>query len=107
MNLHLAEIAKNVAAGAHVVLLVDQAGWHMTDKLAVPENITILPLQAKCPELNPVENLWQFMRDNWLSNRVFKSYDDIVDHCCDAWNKLIEQPWRIMSIGLRDWAHRF
>ena len=106
MNLHLAEIAKNVAAGAHAVLLVDQAGWHMTDKLAVPENITILPLPAKCPELNPVENLWQFMRDNWLSNRVFKSYDDIVDHCCDAWNKLIEQPWRIMSIGLRDWAHR-
>ena len=107
MNLHLAEIAKNIAAGAHAVLLVDQAGWHMTDKLAVPENITILPLPAKCPELNPVENLWQFMRDNWLSNRVFKSYDDIVDHCCDAWNKLIEQPWRIMSIGLRDWAHRF
>ena len=62
----------------------------MSDKLAVPANITILPLPPKCPELNPVENVWQFMRDNWLSNRVFKSYDDIVDHCCDAWNKLIE-----------------
>ena len=53
------------------------------------------------PELNPVENVWQFMRDNWLSNRVFASYDDIVDHCCDAWNKLVDQPWTIMSIGLR------
>ena len=107
MNLHLAEIAKRVAPGAHAVLMLDQAGWHMTAKLDVPENITILPLPAKCPELNPHENVWQFMRDNWLSNRVFKSYDDIVAHCCDAWNKLVDQPWRIMSIGLRDWAHGF
>ena len=107
MNLHLAEIAKNVAPGAHAVLMLDQAGWHMTDRLDVPANITIVPLPPKCPELNPTENIWQFMRDNWLSNRVFKSYDDIVDHCCDAWNKLVDQPWRIMSIGLRDWAHRF
>ncbi len=89
MSLLLAEIAKNVAANAHAVLIVDRAGWHMTDKLAIPPNITIVPLPAKCPELNPTENVWQFLRDNWLSNRVFKSYDDIVDHCCDAWNKLI------------------
>ncbi len=59
---------------------------------------------AKCPELNPVENVWQFMRDNWLSNRVFRSYDAIVDHCCYAWNQLVDRPWRVMSIGLRDWA---
>jgi len=107
MNLHLAEIAKRVAPGAHAVLMVDQAGWHMTDKLDVPKNITILPLPAKCPELNPTENVWQFLRDNWLSNRVFSSYDNIVAHCCDAWNKLAQQPWRIMSIGLRDWANGF
>ena len=107
MDLHLAEIAKNVAPGAHAVLLLDQAGWHMTDKLVVPANITLLPLPPKCPELNPTENVWQFLRDNYLSNRIFKSYDDIVDHCCDAWNKLVNQPWRIMSIGLRDWAHGF
>lgn len=43
-------------------------------------------------ELNPVENLWQFMRDNWPSNRIFKSSDDIVDHCCYAWNTLVDQP---------------
>ncbi len=107
MNLHLAEIARNVAPGAHAVLMLDQAGWHTTNNLDVPVNITILPLPPKCPELNPAENVWQFLRDNWLSNRVFHSYDDIVDHCCDAWNKLIDQPWRIMSIGLRDWAYRF
>lgn len=64
----------------------------MSSNLLVPEN-TILPLPPKSPELNPVENIWQFMRDNCLSNSVFKSYDDIVEHCCYAWRKLQERPW--------------
>jgi transposase len=105
MQLHLAEIARAVAAGAHAVVLLDQAGWHTSAKLEVPDNITLLPLPPKAPELNPVENVWQFLRQNGLSNRVFNSYDDILDHCCHALNKLVDQPWRIMSIGLRDWAH--
>jgi transposase len=107
MNLHLAEIATQIAPGAHAAILVDQAGWHLSGSLIVPPNITLIPLPAKCPELNPQENVWQFMRENWLSNRVFQSYDAIVDHCCDAWNRLTDQPWRIMSIGLRNWAHGF
>ena len=78
----------------------------MSAKVAVPPNITLVPLPPKCPELNVMEKVWQFMRDNWLSNRIFPSYEGIVDHCCDAWNKLSDQPWRIMSIGLRDWANR-
>src|SRR6478736_6524458 len=69
--------------------------------------ITVANLPPKSPELNPVENIWQYMRDNWLSNRIFKSYDDIVDHCCYAWNTLVDRPWKIMSIGLRQWAHGF
>jgi transposase len=105
MALHLAEISQAVAQGAHAVLLMDQAGWHSSTKLEVPDNITIVLLPPRSPELNPVENVWQFMRDNWLSNRVFTSYDDIVDHCCEAWNKLVDRPWTIMSIGMRDWAH--
>jgi hypothetical protein len=105
MTLHLAEIATMVAPGAHAVVLLDQAGWHGSDARVVPPNITLMPLPSKCPELNPVENIWQFVRENWLSNRIFKSYDDILDHCCFAWNRLVDQPWRIMSIGLRDWAH--
>ena len=91
MNLHLAEIATQVTPGAHAVLLLDQAGWHLSSRLIVPKNITLVPLPPKCPELNPVENLWQYMRDNWLSNRIFKSYEDILDHCCYAWNKLIDK----------------
>jgi len=107
MTLHLAEIATEVAPGKHAVLLLDQAGWHLSRHLVVPPNITLLPLPPKCPKLNPVENVWQFLRDNWLSNRVFLSYDNLIDYCCEAWNRLIDQPWKIMSIGLRDWAHRF
>lgn len=103
MALHLAEISLAVAPGAHAVVLMDQAGWHTTGKLEIPGNISIIALPAKCPELNPVENIWQFMRDNWLSNRVFTSYDNIIDHCCKAWNKLVNQPSRIMSIGRRNW----
>jgi hypothetical protein len=63
MNLHLAEIATQIAPGAHAALLVDQAGWHLSGSLKVPPNITLIPLPAKCPELNPQENVWQFMRD--------------------------------------------
>ena len=66
-----------------------------------------LALPPRSPELNPVENVWQFMRDNWLSNRIFKSYEDIVALCCQAWNNLIDQPWKIMSLGMRKWAHGF
>ena len=105
MDLHLAEISAKVAPGGHAALLLDQAD--MSERLAVPPNITIVPLPAKCPELNPQENVWEFMRDNWLSNRVLACYDDIVDHCADAWNKLEDQPWRIMTLGLRGWAHGF
>jgi putative transposase len=107
MNQHLLEISQAVDAGTHAVLTVDQAGWHVTPRLKVPDNITLLFLPPRSPELNPVENVWQFLRDNWLSNRIFKDYEDIVAHCCDAWNKLVAQPWKIMSIGMRDWAHRF
>jgi hypothetical protein len=107
MNLHLTEIAAMVAPGSHAVLLLDQARWHLSDRVIVPANITLLPLPPKCPELNPVETIWQFMRDNWLSNRVFDSYKNIVDHCCYAWNRLVAQPWTIMSIGFREWAHGF
>ncbi len=107
MQWHIDEISSQVRPGAHAVVILDQAGWHTTQRLEIPENMTLLPLPPRAPELNPVENIWQFMRDNWLSNRVFKSYQDIVELSCEAWNKLIDQPWTIMSIGLRKWAHEY
>ena len=68
----------------------------------MPVNITLILLPSRAPELNPVENIWQYMRANWLSNRVFETYDAIIDAACEAWQKLIAQPQTIKSIGLRD-----
>ncbi len=107
MQWHLEEISSQVSLGAPAILIADQAGWHRTGKLNIPSNITLLALPPRSPELNPVENIWQFMRDNWISNRVFKSYDEIVAICSEAWNKLMDQPETIMSIGLRKWAHGY
>lgn len=70
MQLHLEEISRTVKRGAHAVLLMDRAGWHTTTKLKVPKNITPIFLPSRTPELNPVENVWQYLRSNWLSNRV-------------------------------------
>ncbi len=105
MQLHLDEISKMVARRAHGVVLMDRAGWHTTAKLNVPKNLTIILLPSRSPELNPVENIWQYIRANWLSNRVFEDYDAIIDAGCDAWNRLVDQPETIKSIGMRKWAH--
>jgi transposase len=105
MQLHLEEISRTVARGAHAVLLLDRAGWHTTGSLSVPKNITLIFLPSRAPELNPVEQIWQYIRANWLSNRVFDTYDGIIDAACDAWNKLVAEPNTITSIGMRQWAH--
>ncbi len=105
MQLHLDEISRHVARDAHAVLLLDRAGWHTTARLKVPKNITPIFLPSRAPELNPVENIWQFLRANWLSNRVFDGYEAIIEAACEAWRNLIAQPDIITSIGMRDWAH--
>lgn len=76
-----------------------------TEKLIVPKNLSLVFLPSRSPELNPVENIWQYLRANWLSNRVFGTYVDILHAACEAWNKLTEQPSVITSIGTRKWAH--
>ncbi len=70
-----------------------------------PQKALPILLPSRAPELNPLENIWQYLRQNWLSNRVFDNYDVIIDAACDAWRKLIAQPEIITSIGMRDWAH--
>ena len=105
MNAHLAEISSQIAAGAHAVLILDGAGWHQSGgRLRLPDNISLLPLPPYCPELNPVENVWQFLRANHLSNRVFDTYGAILDACCDAWNAFIADPERLRSVTARQWT---
>jgi hypothetical protein len=104
MQHHLHEIARTLAPKAHAVVVLDQAGWHTTGKLRLPQNLSLLPLPPKSPELNPVENVWQFLRQNKLSNRIFDGYEAIVAAACAAWNSLSADPARITSIGTRKWA---
>ncbi|MGH7154478.1 MAG: transposase [Acetobacteraceae bacterium] len=79
MNEHLAEISTQVAPGAHAVLLLDGAGWHQTaDRLMVQDDLSLLPLPPYSPELNSMENVWEYLRANKLCNRVWKGYDAIV-----------------------------
>jgi transposase len=94
--------SRRVAAGAHAVLTLDKAGWHTTRKLQVPSNISLLHLPPASPELNPTENIWQYKRQTYLSNRIFRDYDDVVE--ASAWNKLTAEQERIASIGTRSWT---
>ena len=94
-----------VTPGAHAVITVDGAGWHkLGGRLVVPPNASLLHLPPYSPELNPVENAWHFLPQNFLSNRVFDTYDVIVDTCCKAWNEQVAKPDRIQTIASRDWA---
>jgi hypothetical protein len=104
MQHHLDAIAAHIAAGAHGLVVLDRAAWHTTAKLAVPANLTLLPQPAKSPDTNPQENVWQYLRQTYLSNRVFDTYEAIIDALCEAWRKLTADPARITSIAARQWA---
>jgi len=105
MNLHLKEIGRTVAPAAHAVLVLDGAGWHTSSALDVPANITLLRLPPYAPELNPLENVWEYLRKNNLALRVHDDYEAIVTACCKAWNDLLATPQRLASITKRDWAN--
>jgi transposase len=104
MNAHLVEISRTVAAGAHAILVLDGAGWHGSKALCVPENITLLLLPPYAPELNPVENVWAYLRANRLAISVLETYQEIVTQCCDAWNFFANDTATVRSITSRDYA---
>jgi transposase len=105
MNAHLAEISSQVSPKAHAVLVCDGAGWHEASKeILVPGNMTLLTLPAYSPELNPMETVWEYLRDNRFGSRVWKSYTEVVRACASAWNWFVSDAPRIASIGTREWA---
>jgi hypothetical protein len=104
MNKHLAEISQCVSLGAIALVLLDGAGWHASPRLVVPDNIVLLPLPPYAPELNSTENIWQYLRSNWLSHCVWETYEAILEACCNAWNDLMAKSEIITSIGTREWA---
>jgi hypothetical protein len=100
----LDELGQAVSPGAHAVVLIDRAGWHLAKDLAVPTNLTPLFLPPYSPELNAIERVWLYLRERFLSHRLWPSYDDILDACCAAWNALVEEAGRIRSLCALDWA---
>src|SRR5467141_2921215 len=102
---HVDEISLAVAPGAHALIILDKAAWHTTRKLKLPDNLTLVPLPPACPELNAAENIWQYLRQTYLSNRVFETYTAILDACQNAWRSLLNELGRIASIASRDWAY--
>ncbi|CAA9273297.1 MAG: Transposase and inactivated derivative [uncultured Acetobacteraceae bacterium] len=101
MQAFLDRFAAGLAEGAHAVLVLDQAGWHGSRRLVVPPNVTLVPLPPYAPELNPVERVWLFLRERFLSHRLLDGYDAIVAACCEAWNALT--PERLRSLCAYPW----
>ncbi len=103
MGLFLAGLAAALPEDVLAVLVLDGAGWHGARALAVPPNVTLVPLPAYSPELNPVERVWLHLRERFLSLRVFAGYRAVVDACCEAWNRLVAEPGRLRSLCDQPW----
>ena len=91
---HLQALSEAVPAGRHAVLVLDRAGWHTTPKLPQFPNVSLLPLPAGSPELNPAEQVWQQLRDRHLANRCYDGYEQIVDACMRRLECFHANPWR-------------
>ena len=98
MTQFLAEFAAQLPPDTHAVLVLDQAGWHGARALVVPDTLTRVPLPPYSPELNPVERVWLYLRERYLSHRLLDDYDAVVTACCTAWNSLAADPGRIRSL---------
>jgi transposase len=105
MNLFLAEFGRSLPEGVHAALVLDRAGWHRLGG-AVPANVTLVHLPPYSPELNPVERVWLYLRERFLSLRVFEDYQAIIDACCAAWNRLVAEPDRIHSLCHQPWIKK-
>ena len=103
MQAFLDRFSKTIDDDEHVAMFADQAGWHIANDLKVPGNITLLQLPAYSPELNPVERLWLYLKQRFLSHRLLDDYDAIVDAACVAWNRLVAEVGRVKSLCTYPW----
>jgi len=87
VNRFLAQFAQELTPGVHAVMIGDQAGFHTANNLQVPSNVTLIELPPYSPELNPVENLWHYLRSHYWANRDYKNYDALMDAATHAWRK--------------------
>lgn len=98
VNAFLHQFSGELSADVHAVLIWDQAGFHTSNEIQVPDNITIISLPPYSPQLNPVERLWQYLRQHYWSNRVYADYDALRIAVIDAWQRVCLNPTNIRSI---------
>jgi transposase len=103
MQEFLDRFAATIAQDEHVALVLDQAGWHGSDALIVPANVTLVPLPPYSPELNPVERVWLYLKERFLSHRLLADYEAIADAACRAWNRLVAETGRITLLTSYPW----
>jgi transposase len=106
INAFFEQFAAEVSTDIHVVMVWDQAGFHTSKKLKVPANITIVPLPPYAPELNPVENLWHYLRSHYWANRIYADYDDLRFAAIDAWQNAAVNTDVIQSVCRASYAER-
>jgi len=107
MELYLREFSAQIRPERHVALIIDNAGWHTAKNMDIPDNITLIPLPPYAPELNSMEQVWEWVKSHHLSNSCYKDYDDIVEKSSLAWNEFANNPELVKSICNREWIkHR-
>lgn len=105
MTQHLSLISSATPTGRHAVVIVDGAGWHTMDTAQPFSNVTLIKLPPYSPELNPIEQVWQWLRQHCLSNRVFAGFEDIVEQVSTAWNTFIADIERVKRMCVREWIN--
>lgn len=104
MKEHLKLISNATPTGKHSVVIMDQASWHQNHLAELFPNITIIHIPPYSPELNPIEQVWSWLRQHELANRCFENYEDIVKSVERAWNNFREDTDRVMSLCYRSWT---
>lgn len=94
MNHHLRFISEEAGEDTHVILVLDQAGWHVAKNLKIPQNISLLHLPSYSPELNPVERLWAYLKSHYLGNRIYEDYDQLFEITTMAWNQISTEQFK-------------
>lgn len=105
MRQHMSQISQATPLGRHAVVIIDGAGWHTYDTASQFKNLTLIKLPPYSPELNPIEQVWSWLRQHCLSNRVFSGYEEIVDEVSKAWNQFISVPERVRRMCAREWIN--
>src|SRR5215210_4792840 len=98
MKVFLEHFSRQLAPDVHAVLVLDQAGWHDERALSLPRNVTLLPLPSASPQLNPVERIWLYLRERYLSHRVLDDYHALLEATCRAWNRLVDETGRLATL---------